>query len=116
MVIVFERDRRNKHKIKKYLRRLNIVNAVMVNIEDALYELETGETNIFQELDFLKGPIIFYGCCTKQNAKNLTPSRVFSRKDACWVENIYLKNFKALYYCLYCNSEYFFKYREGILS
>ena len=114
MIIVYDRDEVSKEKIIKYVKNKSVFEIILVNIEDAIYEFLTEESNLFQELDNFVGPIIFYGKCSDSTAKFLQPHRIFSRKDACWVESIFFKNFQSLYFYLYFRSERFHKYRMNL--
>lgn len=116
MIIVYERDETIKEKIIKYVRKASVTDIVLANIEDATYELLTEETNLFEELSHLTGPIILYGKCSDKNAQFLQHHKIFARKDICWVESIFSKNFQSLYFCLYFRTERFWKYRANLFG
>lgn len=114
MIIIYERDEAVKEKIIKYVREKSVIDIVLANIEDATYEFLTDESNLFQELNNLVGPIILYGKCSDKNAQFLQPHKIFARKDTCWVESIFFKNFQSLYFYLYFRSERFRRYRVNL--
>ena len=116
MIIVYDRDYNAKEKIIKYVRKKSVADIVLANIEDATYELLTEESNIFEELNNLTGPIILYGKCSDKNTQSLQPFKIFARKDACWVESIFFKNFQSLYFYLYFRSERFQVYRTNLFK
>lgn len=114
MIIIYERDEIAKDKIIKYVRKKSVIDIVLANIEDANYEFLTEESNLFQELDNLVGPIILYGKCSDKNTQFLKPHKIFARKDACCVESVFFKNFQSLYFYLYFRSERFHKHRMNL--
>ncbi|KKS31398.1 MAG: hypothetical protein UU93_C0018G0007 [Candidatus Amesbacteria bacterium GW2011_GWA2_42_12] len=116
MIIIYDRDKVSKEKIIKYVKNKLVTDIVLANIEDATYELMTEESNLFQELNKLAGPIILYGRCSDRSAKFLQPFKIFARKDACWVESIFFKNFQSLYFYLYFRSERFLIRRMNLFK
>ncbi|MDE2218627.1 MAG: hypothetical protein KGJ58_04235, partial [Patescibacteria group bacterium] len=114
MIIVYDRDEIAKEKIIKYVKKKSVIDIVLANIEDATYELLTEESNLFEELNNLTGPIILYGRCSDKNAQFLRPHKIFARKDTCWMESVFNKNFKNLYFYLYFRSERFISYRRTL--
>ena len=114
MIIVYDRDKVSKEKIIKYVRNNLVTDIVLANIEDATYEFLTQESNLFEELNNLTGPIILYGRCSDRSAQFLQPFKIFARKDACWVESIFFKNFLSLYFYLYFKSERFLVRRMNL--
>ena len=116
MIIVYDRNEMAKEKIIKYVRKNLITDIILANIEDATYELLTEESNIFEELNNLTGPIILYGKCSDTNAEYLKPFKIFARKDICWVESIFFKNFQNFYFYLYIRSKRFQAYRTNLFK
>lgn len=114
MIIVYDRDEVSKEKIIRYARKKSVIDVVLANIEDAIYELLTEESNLFEELNNLTGPIILYGKCSDESARHLQPHKIFSRKDTCWIESVFSKNFQGLYFYLYFKSERFKTYRTNL--
>lgn len=114
MIIVYDRDEVSKEKIIKYVKNKSVFDVVLANIDDAIYEFLTEESNLFQELNNLVGPIILYGKCSDKNAQFLPSHKIFARKDACWVESIFFKNFQSLYFYLYFRSERFYRHRMNL--
>ena len=96
MIIVYDRDEVSKEKIIKYVRKKSVTDIVLANIEDAIYELLTEESDLFEELNSLIGPIILYGKFSDENARHLQPHKIFSRKDTCWMETIFFQEFSKL--------------------
>lgn len=116
MIIVYDRDEVAKEKIIKYVRKKSVTEIILANIEDATYEFLTEESNLFQELNNLVGPIILYGKCSDKNAQFLQHHKIFARKDFLWVESIFFKDFQSLYFHLYFRSERFRKYRADLFT
>lgn len=116
MIIIYDRDEISKEKIKKYVRKRSVIDIVLANIEDAIYELLTEESNLFEELNNLIGPIILYGRYSDKNAQHLKPHKIFFRRDICWIETVFFKNFQSLYFYLYLRSERFYEKRMNLFK
>lgn len=104
MIIVYDRDEMAKEEIRKHAIKNCVSDIVLVNIGDAIFELRTEESNLFQEMNHLIGPIILYGKCSDEDSESLRHLEICARKDICWVENIFLINFQNLYNYLYLRS------------
>lgn len=117
MILIFERNFVTKKEIRCFVESKMIDEIVLASLDDGLRECLTLDSDLFNELNNLKGPIILYGKCRDEDAVFLGRKyKVFKRSDIYWMESIFDKDFLCIYKYLHNNSARFFEFRNNLFK